>query len=104
MGVEIPEQYGGTGANFMSMVLTVEEVAKVDGSVAALVDIHNSLVNKLITKLATKEQKAKYLPQLAQDYVSKEYECPVDDKSRCVQINHATKHVMNKCRQALVYV
>lgn len=68
MGVEIPEQYGGTGANFMSMVLTVEEVAKVDGSVAALVDIHNSLVNKLITKLATKEQKAKYLPQLAQDY------------------------------------
>ncbi|XP_076241828.1 short/branched chain specific acyl-CoA dehydrogenase, mitochondrial [Calliopsis andreniformis] len=68
MGVEIPEKYGGTGSNFMSTILTVEEVAKVDGSVAALVDIHNTLVNSLISKVATEEQKAKYLPRLAQDY------------------------------------
>lgn len=70
MGLEIPTEYGGAGCNFMSTILTVEEVAKVDGAVAALVDIHNTLVNSLIIKVASKEQKQKYLPKLAQNYVS----------------------------------
>ncbi|XP_054010060.1 short/branched chain specific acyl-CoA dehydrogenase, mitochondrial-like [Hylaeus anthracinus] len=68
MGIEIPEKYGGSGFNFMATILAVEEVAKADGAVAALVDIHNTLVNSLISKVATEEQKAKYLPRLAQDY------------------------------------
>ncbi|XP_032681522.1 short/branched chain specific acyl-CoA dehydrogenase, mitochondrial-like [Odontomachus brunneus] len=68
MGLEIPTDYGGTGANFMSTILTVEEVAKIDGAVAALVDIHNTLVNSLIIKVASEEQKRKYLPKLAQNY------------------------------------
>lgn len=70
MGLEIPTDYGGAGCNFMSTILTVEEVAKVDGAIAALVDIHNTLVNSLIIKVASKEQKQKYLPKLAQNYVS----------------------------------
>lgn len=70
MGLEIPADYGGAGCNFMSTILTVEEVAKVDGSVAALVDIHNTLVNSLIIKVASEDQKQIYLPKLAQDYVS----------------------------------
>lgn len=70
MGLEIPTEYGGAGCNFMSTILTVEEVAKVDGAVAALVDIHNTLVNSLIIKVASEEQKQKYLPKLAQNYVS----------------------------------
>ncbi|XP_066586125.1 short/branched chain specific acyl-CoA dehydrogenase, mitochondrial-like [Prorops nasuta] len=68
MGIEIPSDYGGTGSNFMTTILAVEEVAKVDGAVAALVDIHNTLVNSLIIKVASKEQKEKYLPKLAQNY------------------------------------
>lgn len=68
MGMEVPEKYGGTGSNFMTTILTVEEVAKVDGAVAALVDIHNTLVNSLIIKVGSEEQKAKYLPKLAQNY------------------------------------
>ncbi|XP_076651627.1 short/branched chain specific acyl-CoA dehydrogenase, mitochondrial isoform X2 [Halictus rubicundus] len=68
MGIEIPEKYGGSGCNFMSTILAVEEVAKADGSVAALVDIHNTLVNSLISKVASEEHKAKYLPRLAQNY------------------------------------
>lgn len=69
MGIEIPEKYGGTESHFMTTILTVEEIAKVDGSVAALVDIHNTLVNSLIIKVASEEQKAKYLPKLAQQCV-----------------------------------
>ncbi|KAL6263849.1 hypothetical protein P5V15_003930 [Pogonomyrmex californicus] len=68
MGLEIPSDYGGAECNFMSTILTVEEVAKVDGAVAALVDIHNTLVNSLIIKVASEEQKKKYLPKLAQTY------------------------------------
>ncbi|CAL7938097.1 unnamed protein product [Xylocopa violacea] len=68
MGIETPEKYGGSECNFMTTILAVEEIAKVDGAVAALVDIHNTLVNSLIRKVATEEQKAKYLPRLAQDY------------------------------------
>ncbi|XP_012226121.1 short/branched chain specific acyl-CoA dehydrogenase, mitochondrial isoform X2 [Linepithema humile] len=68
MGLEVPTEYGGTGSNFMSTILTVEEVAKVDGAVAALVDIHNTLVNSLIIKVASEEQKKKYLPKLSQNY------------------------------------
>lgn len=69
MGLETPTDYGGAGCNFMSTILTVEEVAKVDGAVAALVDIHNTLINSLIIKVASKEHKEKYLPKLAQKYV-----------------------------------
>ncbi|CAD1474412.1 unnamed protein product, partial [Heterotrigona itama] len=68
MGIEVPEKYGGSGCNFMTTVLAVEEVGKVCGSVAALVDIHNTLVNSLVTKVATEEQKTKYLPRLTQQH------------------------------------
>ncbi|XP_043600419.1 short/branched chain specific acyl-CoA dehydrogenase, mitochondrial isoform X2 [Bombus pyrosoma] len=68
MGIQVPEKYNGSGCNFMTTVLTVEEVGKVCGAVAALVDIHNTLVNSLIVKVGTEEQKAKYLPRLAQEH------------------------------------
>lgn len=66
MGIEIDEKYGGVGSNFMMTVLIVEELSKVDPSVATLVDVHNTLVCSLIIKVANEEQKAKYLPILAQ--------------------------------------
>ncbi|XP_057332572.1 short/branched chain specific acyl-CoA dehydrogenase, mitochondrial [Microplitis mediator] len=68
MGLEISTDYGGSSCNFMTTILAVEELAKVDGAVAALVDIHNTLVNSLIIKVASEEQKAKYLPKLAQEF------------------------------------
>lgn len=51
MGLEVPVEYEGTGCNFMTTILAVEELSKVDGSVGALVDIHNTLVNSLIKKV-----------------------------------------------------
>lgn len=70
MGIEIDPEYGGVGSNFMSTIVSVEEIAKVDPAVAVLVDIHNTLVNSVINKLGTKEQKEKYLPMLASTTVS----------------------------------
>lgn len=70
MGLEVPTEYEGTGTGFLASMLVVEELAKVDPSVSALVDIHNTLVNALIIKVGSEEQKKKYLPLLSRKYVS----------------------------------
>jgi short-chain 2-methylacyl-CoA dehydrogenase len=49
----------------MTSIVVVEEISKVDPAVAVLVDIQNTLVNSLITRLGTKDQKEKYLTKLA---------------------------------------
>lgn len=71
MGMEIDTEYGGAGCNFMTTILAIEEISKVDPAVAVLVDIQNTLVNAVIKKLGTKDQKEKYLPRLAIDMVTK---------------------------------
>lgn len=68
MGIEIDTELGGSGCNFMTTILVVEELSKVDPAVSSLVDIHNTLVNSLLMKVGNKAQKEKYLPKLAQEY------------------------------------
>jgi alkylation response protein AidB-like acyl-CoA dehydrogenase len=69
MAIEIPEQYGGTGADFFTSILVVEELAKVDPSVSVLVDVQNTLVINAVIRWANDEQKSRYLPRLAADTV-----------------------------------
>jgi short-chain 2-methylacyl-CoA dehydrogenase len=69
MGVEIPEQYGGAGATFFMSTLVVEELARVDASVAVLVDVQNTLVNNALLRWGTEEQRARYFPKLATKWV-----------------------------------
>jgi alkylation response protein AidB-like acyl-CoA dehydrogenase len=64
MGIEVPEQYGGSGGSLLMVTVAVEELSKIDPSVAILVDVQNTLVNYPITRYATDVQKGKYLPQL----------------------------------------
>jgi alkylation response protein AidB-like acyl-CoA dehydrogenase len=69
MGIEIPERYGGTGANFFTSVLVVEELSKVDPSVGVLVDVQNTLVINAILRWASDDLMDRYLPRLAKDSV-----------------------------------
>lgn len=69
MGTEIPTEYGGSGCNFLTTTLVVEEISKVDPSLAVLVDLQNTLINNCVVRLANKEQKEKYLPLLASKMV-----------------------------------
>jgi short/branched chain acyl-CoA dehydrogenase len=69
MGIEIPEEFGGPGLSFTDSVIIIEEIAKVDPAVAALVDIHNTLLNRSIMKFGSEEQKNRFLPALAGDTV-----------------------------------
>lgn len=70
MGIEIPEEYGGSGMNFTSAIVAIEELAKVDPSVSVLCDVHNTLVNTAFLKWGTEAQKKKYLPRLATNTVA----------------------------------
>jgi butyryl-CoA dehydrogenase/short/branched chain acyl-CoA dehydrogenase len=69
MGVETPEEYGGTGASFFMAIIGVEELSRVDPSVGVLMDVQNTLVNNAFIRYASPEQKRKYLPRLASDTV-----------------------------------
>ncbi len=66
LGAQIPEQYGGSALDYASYIITVEEIARVDGSHAATVAAHNSLGVGPILNFGNKEQKSKYLPKLAE--------------------------------------
>lgn len=70
MSIELGEEYGGTGASFFSIILAVEELAKVDPAVALVCELQNTLTNKLFTTYGTEEQKRTYLPRVSKDTVS----------------------------------
>ena len=69
IGIEIPEEYGGSGGSFFDVILAVELLSAVDPAVALLVDVQNTLVVSALMKWANDEQKRKYLPRLAEDTV-----------------------------------
>ncbi|HJS59116.1 MAG TPA: acyl-CoA dehydrogenase [Vicinamibacteria bacterium] len=69
MGVEIPEKHQGAGATFFMSVLVVEELARVDASLAVLVDVQNTLVNNAILRWGNEDQQSRYFPRLATKWV-----------------------------------
>jgi alkylation response protein AidB-like acyl-CoA dehydrogenase len=64
MGIEIPEEYGGSGGSIFMAVLAIEELARIDASAAIYVDVHNTLVNNALLRWANSEQKSRYFPRL----------------------------------------
>ncbi len=65
MGIEIPEQYGGTGSTFFMSVLAIEALSMIDASAAIYVDVQNTLVNNALLRWGSEDLKRKYLPLLA---------------------------------------
>jgi short-chain 2-methylacyl-CoA dehydrogenase len=65
MGIPIPEEYGGAGADTLSYTIAVEELTRVDSSFAITVAAHTSLGTMPILLFGTEEQKREWLPDLA---------------------------------------
>jgi len=65
LGVIFPEKYGGAGLGYIEYSITIEELARVDGSVGLIVAAHNSLCSNHIYKFGTEAQKQKFLVPLA---------------------------------------
>ena len=70
MGIEVPEQYGGSGYSIFAACLAIEELASVDPSVSVFVDVQNTLVNNAILRWGSEAQKEKYFPRLVSDTVA----------------------------------
>ncbi len=65
MGVLVPEQYGGSGLSYFEYVVTIQEIAKVCGSIGLSLAAHNSLCTGHIMAFASDAQKQQWLPKLA---------------------------------------
>ncbi len=65
MGMTIPEEYGGAGADIVSYAIVVEELTRIDSSVAITLAAHHSLGTLPIYYFGSKEQKQRWLPDLA---------------------------------------
>jgi alkylation response protein AidB-like acyl-CoA dehydrogenase len=65
MGMMVPPDYGGSGADTVSYVLALAEVAYACASTAVVMSVHNSIVCESILRSGTEDQKKKYLPGLA---------------------------------------
>jgi short-chain 2-methylacyl-CoA dehydrogenase len=64
MGIPFPEEYGGAGGDSLAYALAVEELTRVDSSVAITMCAHTSLGTQPIYLFGTDEQKERYLPDL----------------------------------------
>ena len=63
-GIFVPEEYGGSGMGYLSYIIAIEEIARIDGSQAATVAAGNSLGIGPIYYYGNEEQKKEWLPRL----------------------------------------
>jgi alkylation response protein AidB-like acyl-CoA dehydrogenase len=69
LGIEIPEQFGGSAGTFFEAILAVEAISAVDPAVGVLVDVQNTLCINALVRWASEAQKQQYLPRLATDTI-----------------------------------
>jgi alkylation response protein AidB-like acyl-CoA dehydrogenase len=69
MGIEVPDAIGGTGADFFTSVLVVEELSRIDPSVGVLVDVQNTLVINALLRWGSEAQQTEHMARLAKDTV-----------------------------------
>ena len=65
LGVCVPEEYGGAGADFLSYVLVLEELSRADAGVGVTVAVHTSAATLPLLAFGTDEQRARFVPPLA---------------------------------------
>ena len=64
MGIPFPEEYGGAGGDTLAYAIAVEELTRVDSSVAITMCAHTSLGTQPIYLFGSEEQKREWLPDL----------------------------------------
>jgi alkylation response protein AidB-like acyl-CoA dehydrogenase len=65
LGVCVPEEYGGAGADFLSYILVLEELSRGDAGVGVTVAVHTSAATLPILTFGTDEQRSRFVPPLA---------------------------------------
>jgi butyryl-CoA dehydrogenase len=65
LGVCVPEEYGGAGADFLSYILVLEELSRADAGVGVTVAVHTSAATLPILTFGSDEQRSRFVPPLA---------------------------------------
>lgn len=65
MGIEVPEEYGGSGMDSLAYVLALKEVSKADAAHGTIMSVNNSLFGYALLKFGTEQQKEKFLVPVA---------------------------------------
>ncbi|HET9701114.1 MAG TPA: acyl-CoA dehydrogenase family protein [Burkholderiales bacterium] len=65
MGMLVPEEWGGSGADYVSFALAVEEIAAGDGACSTIMSVNNSLVCGILLRYGSEAQKERFLKPLA---------------------------------------
>lgn len=65
LGLPIPEEWGGVGADFISYISTIEEISKASATVGVILAVHTSVGTFPILNFGSEAQKKKYIPKLA---------------------------------------
>jgi alkylation response protein AidB-like acyl-CoA dehydrogenase len=65
LGVCVPEEYGGAGADFLSYILVLEELSRGDAGVGVTVSVHTSACTLPILQFGSDEQRSRFVPALA---------------------------------------
>src|SRR6059036_1417848 len=65
MGVCVPDEYGGAGADFLSYIVVLEELSRADAGVGVTVGVHTSAVTLPILTFGSDEQRSRFVPPLA---------------------------------------
>jgi alkylation response protein AidB-like acyl-CoA dehydrogenase len=73
MGVEVPEEYGGSALDAVGFALMMEEIAAADAAHSTVISVHNSLYCNGILQYGTEEQKQKYVTPVASGEVFAAY-------------------------------
>lgn len=94
-GVTVPESLGGSGLDFLSYIIAVEELARADSSVAATIAAHNSLGIAPIMEYGSATQKQKYIPGLCTGNRLWAFGLTEDDAGSDSQGVQTTAHLAN---------
>ncbi|MGG3719416.1 acyl-CoA dehydrogenase [Bacillus subtilis] len=65
MGIPVPEQYGGAGADVVSYILAIHEISRISAAVGVILSVHTSVGTNPLLYFGNEEQKMKYIPKLA---------------------------------------
>ncbi|SET23173.1 acyl-CoA dehydrogenase/hypothetical protein [Salinibacillus kushneri] len=65
MGIPIPEKYGGSGFDFMSYIIAINELSRENAAIGVVLSVHTSVGTNPILYFGTEEQRGKYVPKLA---------------------------------------
>src|SRR5699024_11916065 len=78
MGIPIPEEYGGSGMDFTSYIIAINELAKVSATLGVILSVHTSVGTNPILYFGNEEQKRHYIPKLRSEEHTSELQSRFD--------------------------